>query len=335
PVTQKMDFVLYMHTAMTPTARYSDLILPSLDAMWEQPRVLRSDYGGFATLTCGPGAVPPPGEVKSLEWVFTKIATRLGFGKEFNRYYTSDEHWEEDWERYQRECYEKCVKQLDFQTPSWDEFKGGSFIHLDEHHDKPFFGFTAEIEEGKPFPTESSQFEINSALIADEGQRGEVHSDHLGRIIDNLPNDWRDLQPLPVYQPAFRGLEDALGEKYPLMMLTPHSRYRVHSHFWTVPWLRGDVYRHAVWLSVADAKKRGIKDGDRVRVFNNKGDIILPAYVTSRIGPGVTVVRQGAWYSEDGGITPHVLLGDTDSPTTPAPATTLVEVESAKEWIKK
>ncbi|MCL5959363.1 MAG: molybdopterin-dependent oxidoreductase [Chloroflexi bacterium] len=327
----RLDFVLTTHTAMTPTARYADLILPAMDPMWEQLSVLPSSYGGFSSISCGPGVAPAPGEVRPMEWILTKIAVRLGFGKEFNRYYTTDERWDEDWERYQRESYEECAEKLEFPTPSWEEFKAGEFIHLDEHHDRPFFGFTREIEQEQPFLTQSGKFEVHSHLIANEEQRGRVHRDHLGRLIDNLPNDWRDLQPLPVYQPAVRGLEDELGHRYPLMMLTPHSRYRVHSLFWTVPWLRGDVYRHAVWLSVADAQTRGISDGEVVRVFNDKGEIFLPAYVTSRIPPGVTVVRQGAWYSPEGGIAPHVLLGDSDSPPTPAPASTLVQVEKAKE----
>ncbi|TAK34166.1 MAG: hypothetical protein EPO21_10535 [Chloroflexota bacterium] len=328
---QRMDFVLSMHTAMTPTVRHADLILPALDPMWERPQIFRTENGGFSMITCGPGLVAPPGEVRPVEWVYTKIADRLGFGEQYNRYYTDDGHWDEDWERYQRDCYSACTEQLDFEAPSWEEFKGGKFIHLDEHRDKPHVGFTAEIVEGKPFQTKSGKFEVFAEYVADEERRGEYHRDHLGRPIEWLPNDWRDLSPLPIYQPSVRGLEDALGEQYPLMMITPKSRYRAHSTFWTVPWLRGDVYRHAVWLSVADAKKRGIVDGDVVRVFNDKGAIRLPAYVTSRLGPGVVAVRMGAWYSPDGGISPQVLLGENDSPRTPALATTLVEIEMAKE----
>ncbi len=325
--TRQMDFVVYMHSSMNSSARYADLILPSIDPAWEQTTIFTSLYGGLATISRGRRLIPPPGEVRSPEWVMTKIADKLGFGKEFNRYYTDDEHWDLDWERYQRESYESATAKLDFPAPSWEEFKEGKFIHLDEHHDSPFVGFTAEIDEGKPFMTKSGKFEIFSELLADESQRGELHQDNLARGIDWLPNDWRDLQPLPVYQPTVGGLEDALGQKYPLMMLTPQSRYRSHSLFWTVPWLRGDVYRHAVWLSVADAQKRGIVDGDTVRVFNDKGQIVLPAYVTSRTMPGVTLVRKGAWYSSEGGITPHVLLGDGESSVVPAHATTLVEVE--------
>jgi transcriptional regulator with XRE-family HTH domain len=80
--------------------------------------------------------------------------------------------------------------------------------------------------------------------------------------------------------------------------------------------------------SLVDA---GIADGDVVRVFNDKGEIILPAYATSRVLPGVVLVRQGAWYSPDGGIAPHVLLGEYKSPVTPAKPTTLVEVEKVMD----
>jgi anaerobic selenocysteine-containing dehydrogenase len=46
---------------------------------------------------------------------------------------------------------------------------------------------------------------------------------------------------------------------------------------------------------VVDAKQRGIKDGDSVRVYNDSGEVIMPAYVTSRITPGVVIIRHGAW----------------------------------------
>ncbi|TAK36397.1 MAG: hypothetical protein EPO21_02980 [Chloroflexota bacterium] len=324
---ERMDLVLYMHLRMTPTARYADIILPGLEPTWEDVKCSATAYGGFSTLSCSPRLAEPPGEVRSVEWVFTKIADRLGFGKEFNRYYSDDLHWNEDWERYQKLSYEATAKKLDFPTPSWDEFRAGKFVHVDEHRDQPFVGFQAEIADEQPFLTRSGKFEIYSEIIADDKQRGEVHYDHSGRLINNLPNDWRDLQPLPVYQPSRHGLEDSLGVKYPLMMLTSHSRYRIHSQFWSQPLLRGDVYRHSVWLSPADAQRRGIREGDRVRVFNDKGEIFLPVYVTSRIMPGLVVVRAGAWYEPGDGLAATMLLGDTESPVTPAPATTLVQVE--------
>ncbi|MCL5961557.1 MAG: molybdopterin-dependent oxidoreductase [Chloroflexi bacterium] len=332
----RMEFIPYVHTTMTSTARYADLILPALDWMWEQQLLVATHgYGGLGSLNFCPGVVDPPGEVRPMIWVYTKIAEKLGFAKQFNRYYTSDDNWNRDWDRYSKDVYELIARDClpaGSVVPSWEKFKEKQFLNLEEFHDAPYVGFTDEIQEGKPFSTKSGKFEPCCDILDSEQERGQLHSDHLGRIIDNLPNDWRSMQPIPVYQPAVHGFEDPLVKEYPLMMLTPHSRYRVHTVFWNVEWLKGDVYRHGVWLSIADARSRQIKDGDLVRVFNNRGELFLPAYVTSRIMPGVVVVRQGAWYSpnpEESGA-PHVLLGDEDSPVTAPHATTLVQAEKAR-----
>lgn len=45
-----------------------------------------------------------------------------------------------------------------------------------------------------------------------------------------------------------------------------------------------------VWINPLDAEKRGIKNGDMVRVFNQRGEVRLPAKVTPRIMPGVSAM---------------------------------------------
>src|SRR3972149_5317621 len=102
---------------------------------------------------------------------------------------------------------------------------------------------------------------ISSEPLADESQRGKLHVDGYGQLIDNLPNDWRDLPPLPAYQPTYRGMEDKDVKRFPLFLLTAYPRYRMHTTFWNVPWLKGDCYRHAAWLNPADAQARGSEDG--------------------------------------------------------------------------
>ncbi len=84
--------------------------------------------------------------------------------------------------------------------------------------------------------------------------------------------------------------------QYPLLMSSPHSYYRVHSWLDNNNWLRTDCYRHAVWMNVADAKSRNIKDDDMVRVYSDIGEMIGPAYVTSRIVPGTVAIHHGGWY---------------------------------------
>ena len=69
----------------------------------------------------------------------------------------------------------------------------------------------------------------------------------------------------------YRGMDHPDVRRFPLFMLTAYSRYRNHTTFWNIPWLRGDCYRHAAWINVFDAQARGIKDGEMVRVSNDKG----------------------------------------------------------------
>ncbi|MEJ2711548.1 MAG: molybdopterin dinucleotide binding domain-containing protein [Anaerolineales bacterium] len=54
-----------------------------------------------------------------------------------------------------------------------------------------------------------------------------------------------------------------------------------------------------IFMNAIDAEARGIKDGDRVRIFNNYGEIMMPVRVNSRIIPGVVDIPEGGWYTPD------------------------------------
>jgi len=339
---EKMEFVVYMHSIMTATAKYADIILPPRDWMWEEKHITKNaPYGAFECINYCPGVVEPPGEVKSWVWVYVKLAEKLGIDpKKFFRYYTTDENWDNDWERYLKDIYRGIVdyyKKQNIDVPSWEEFTQGKFINCDEFDDKPFTGWDEQIKQGKPFKTESGKIELYSRYIANEANRGEgEHYDFSGRLYDNLPADWGDMTPLPTYAAMPRGMDDPLTKKYPLFLITPHSRYRVHYLFWEHPWLRNHVYRHRVWINAADAKARGIKDNDMIKVYNDQGTVVMPAYVTLRIMPGVVLIHQGGKFIPDEsgvdfGASPSTLLGgEFESCHAPARATSLVQVEKYK-----
>ena len=48
-----------------------------------------------------------------------------------------------------------------------------------------------------------------------------------------------------------------------------------------------------------DAKKLGIKNGDVVRVFNKRGEVLADALVTKDIMQGVMRLCEGGWYDPD------------------------------------
>jgi anaerobic dimethyl sulfoxide reductase subunit A len=335
----EMDFIATTHSIMTPTARYADIILPAQDWMWEEKNLTKTGgYGGFEAINYCPGVVKPAGDVRPWAWIYTKLAQRLGIDpQKYFPYYTTDENWDRDWDRYLMDGYKGVIeyyRKKNIDVPSWEEFKKGKFINCDELADAPFTGWDAQIKEGKPFMTESGKIEIRSDYIANEENRGKgEHYDTFGRLIANLPSDWGPLTPFPVYRKPVRGMDDPLAKEFPLMQISPHSRYRAHYLFWEHPWLRGQVYQHRAWLSTTDAHARGIRDGDMVTVYNDRGRIVMPAYVTSRIMPGIIAIHHGGKYDPDErgvdfGASPSTTLGgDFESCATPAKAATLVQVE--------
>lgn len=92
--------------------------------------------------------------------------------------------------------------------------------------------------------------------------------------------------------PTARCLEP--DAEHPLRLVTPKSRYRVHSQHSNIPWFRARE-EHALWIHPADAAARGIADGDPVLITNPRGRVRIPARVTADIMPGVVCLLEGVW----------------------------------------
>ncbi|KJS31541.1 MAG: hypothetical protein VR64_10840 [Desulfatitalea sp. BRH_c12] len=140
--------------------------------------------------------------------------------------------------------------------------------------------------------------------------------------------------------PKYLGHEEhydaPLARKYPLQLLTAHSKIRTHSTLERVPWLQ-DLETQGAWIHPADADPRNIDDGDLIDIFNHRGRIRITAKVTERIMPGVVNVCQGAWYTPDAdgvdlGGCANTLTNDHPSPGGAFPMNSaLVQVERAPQ----
>ncbi|MBO1916166.1 hypothetical protein J4727_09380 [Providencia rettgeri] len=54
--------------------------------------------------------------------------------------------------------------------------------------------------------------------------------------------------------------------------------------------------KEPVFISPQDAKARGIQNGDIVRVFNDRGQVLAGAVVSDLYTEGVARIHEGAWY---------------------------------------
>lgn len=276
---KKLEFVVVQEQFMTATAKFADIVLPT-NTFFE-----RNDFtagGGTPFYGAMNKIVPSLYESKSHLEIGIALAAKMGL-KDFN------DKTEEEWLR-------GIAKAGPFKD--YDSFKkeGSYKVPLAE----PFVTFKEQIDDpkGHPFPTPSGRIELFCQRLAD------MHHP--------------EIPPVPKYIEAWEGVNDPLARKYPLQLITTHSRMRAHTQFHNIPWIR-ELAPHAVTINARDAKARNIKDGDTVRVFNDRGQMALPARVNERIMPGVVEVPQGAWYDPDergvdkGGCA-NVLTSDRVSP---------------------
>jgi len=99
---------------------------------------------------------------------------------------------------------------------------------------------------------------------------------------------------------------DELAQKYPLFSVQRKTYRSVHSTFNNLEWMN-EVCDQApvILINTADAEARGIKDGDKVVVFNDRGEHHGIAEVGERIKQGVVGLQNG-WWEQQGGSSSYV-----------------------------
>ncbi|MGE5674462.1 MAG: molybdopterin-dependent oxidoreductase [Mycobacterium leprae] len=253
--SDRLKYFVVHEQFMTPTARFADLLLP-VNTLFERMDVA---HANGATIFMPP-IIPSLYESKSDWEIFTLLAGRLDLAAEW-----TEGKSEEEW-----------LKQLvsaSPQMPDWESFKRQQIVRWDMA--QPIVGYREQVSGRKPFPTPSGRIEIGSDRL---------------RAAANPK-----MPPVPQYLADWESPRDPLAAHYPLQLISPHNKRRVHSTFHNSPWLQ-EVEPHALWIHPQDAAARRLKQGDSAAIFNDRGEVHVPVLVTERIMPGVVALPQGVWY---------------------------------------
>lgn len=135
--------------------------------------------------------------------------------------------------------------------------------------------------------------------------------------------DW-GVNPLPEYVPLKKNNE------FPLHLLSPNTKNRIHSQFGNLSQIKMlDPVPHMT-LSPKDANKRGINEGEKARVYNDKGELHLLVKLDYSLRPGNVVIYNGYWNNGEG--SPNTLSRgkETDMGHGGAFHDTMVEVDTLK-----
>jgi trimethylamine-N-oxide reductase (cytochrome c) len=271
---RKFETVVVQDFQWTATARHADIVLPATTSYERNDIEQYGDYS-LKAIVAMKKVVDPVYEARSDFEIFAALADRLGKRAEFD-----EGKSEMDWIR---QFYSSAVEQgegLGVDMPDFDSFWEQGFVEFPVTEEGRSFVRYADFREDpllEPLGTPTGVIEIYSVNIEKMG--------------------YDDCPPHPVWMEPVERL-DGPGAKYPLHVSTSHPRSRLHSQLCGTK-LREQYAvagREPCLINPADAEARGIADGDVVRVFNDRGQILAGAVVTDAIRPGVLRVNEGGWF---------------------------------------
>ena len=278
----KLEFVLVQSPWGQGEAEFGDLLLPACtnferNDLSEWARVKNNQDTNFRIVVYQQKCIEPWMESKTDYEIFTLLAEKLGFKDEY-----SEGKTEEDWIRG---TFDKTSIS---EHMGYEEFKKKGYYIVPFPKDyKPKKTLTSFYETGEGLDTPTGKIEFLSE-----------------RIKKFMPDD-QERPPLPRYTHAFEGPHVPLTEKYPLTMISPHAKYSFHTQGENVSWIRWiplhrvhrDGYNYwPVQIHPEDAEKRGIKQNDLVKAFNDRAEVILIAQITQKIRPGSVLAVTAAIY---------------------------------------
>lgn len=274
---KKPDTVIVNEIFWTPTARHADIILPATTTL-ERDDIEQGGSFSLKYIIAMKKVIEPMFEARDDLDIFNAIAKRLGYGDDFVEGRDSVA-----WAKYFYEDAREQARKRNISMPDFDTFwnkdyivefktpdKAKSFVRYADYRADPLLN---------PLGTPSGKIEIYSRAIEKFG--------------------YDDCGPHPTwYEPSERlGTEKAV--KHPLHLVSSHPAGRLHSQLCGVDSLRKTYTvadREPVLINTADAKSRGIVNGDIVRLFNDRGQTLAGAVVTDDVRPDAVRLCEGGWY---------------------------------------
>ncbi len=297
---EKAKFLAYGDFRMSDFATWADVLLPCATPYESWDIRTNPGYHRFANLAIPPAGLRRIGEAKS-EWeISTLIAEKMQALALERHARTRDErfiripdptHTEAGFHamdklveeftlggklRTDRDAVEYALEHVDQFKPNSPKtmVERGGFLTLNEKAGK-----SSPLYRDRPY----NSFENNLYL----NQRFETVSGRLTFYVDH---------PLWIASGANvpTAKEPIRTRRFPFLLMTPHARWSIHSTYKTSPILqrlqRGKPY---VMLNPEVAARKGIADGDDVKLFNDLGEAVLMAKVAAGVPPDALVMEHG------------------------------------------
>ncbi|ABU73357.1 molybdopterin-dependent oxidoreductase [Vibrio campbellii] len=273
----KLDFMVTIDTQWTATCRYSDLVLPTT-TLWE-----RDELSGYGNAT-NRGVVgmrkliEPMYDSKDDFDIWRMFTAKFGKEKEFTGGKTQLQWLKEFYDKAYEANQKKGIEMPTFESFWTDKtafirYEGNNkYVRHQSFRDDPDLDGLA---------TDSGLIQLFSQKVANANLK-----DCTPYASWIEPTDWK---------------ERVSGEY--MHMVTLHPSNRLHSQLGGVQELREAVNSNdhePMWINPSDGAKYGIKTGDIVEGYNERGSVLFGAIISDKVSEGVVASQEGGWYSPKG-----------------------------------
>jgi len=279
------------------TTDYADYVLPATTFL--EHTDIQGAYGHYF-VQLSQQAIAPLGESRSNVWLFGQLAQRMGFDDECFR-----DTPEQMIEQALAIGPDGRSRNPGMEHVTLEKLRHEGHVPLSFHRDpenQPFLPYTT----GK-LPTPSGRIEFFSETLAEQGEDG-----------------------LPAFAPPTESRWGEGAKRFPLEFLGRKADNYMNSTFANLDGHRKMEARTSQSLEMHpdDAKARGIANGDKVRMWNDRGEIRLTALVDGSVPEGVVAARLDWSKFNEGGVNVNALTSErlTDIGAAPTFYSVLVEV---------
>jgi anaerobic selenocysteine-containing dehydrogenase len=252
-------FTVVHELFLTDTTRYADIVLPATTFL--EHKDLNKAYG-HTYMQLSSQAIAPLGESRSNTELFRALAQRMGF---------TEECFQDDVDA----IIDTTLSAAPIRRPAgWEKWLDGitrERLEAEGHvrlnlGDGPFLPFAKG-----GFATASGKAELYSQALKEQG-----------------------LDPVVSFVPAEESRLSSRAKDFPLELLARKADNFLNSSFTNIPSVQKMEQPELLEIHTADAERRGIHEGDWVRVFNQRGQVRLRAHVNGAVQPGVVAARLNA-----------------------------------------
>ncbi|MDR0501285.1 MAG: molybdopterin-dependent oxidoreductase [Coriobacteriales bacterium] len=250
----KLELFVDIDIWLTDTGELADYVLPDAMPFERTELVCAAQYNHIVLQE---PAIEPQGDVRSPTWYWTQLAKRLGLGEYFNKS-------EDEWLQIRLDTDYPPIASLEPKL-TLERLRAEKMVRQNAPVEPKFDPFASLT-----FPTATGRIEFYFERLADIGFA------------------------VPRYLPCYESPVIDGNERFPYQLFTGRQRFFMQSMFTEDPITKelsggGPATR----MNPKDAVKEGLKNGDMVEVYNERGHVVAVLRTDEAVPPGTVHVWFG------------------------------------------